>query len=247
MNHKKIFLLAVAVGLLFLACSCPLTSAWRLILDEDRAFAVTAFNLLLDFVVGVFTVWGLYWAATEFAESAIKPDVRIRVGNPPRPPILEHPELVDYPLGESQPYQVVGTRILRESSVSDSSTPNVPCGIYLDNVTSRAGRHMLAVVRVCATPRPDSCVFRHMGYAVNEKEIWSSLDSERSCQVLRIQFAEELVVYQAPVLVGVLFILWPENLDKNELPNQVLLDYSIHTLDGANHEKTTLSVAEWPY
>ena len=50
--------------------SCFLLFALAVTDYVDHGIAVAVFNLLVDIVVGVFTVWGLFWAASEFTEQA---------------------------------------------------------------------------------------------------------------------------------------------------------------------------------
>lgn len=101
------------------------------------------------------------------------------------------------------------------------------------------------VLKVDATPRPSSCLFYHRGFPVNKREVYGELDPERVSYRMRVQFAEELVVYQAPILVGELAVRWDEELGRDELPDHVALEYDIYTLDGAHHEEVELSIMRW--
>lgn len=76
MTTRKTFraglLIAVVLLLLVAIYLCAIEKS-------DLSNRVALFNLLVDIAVGTFTVWGLYWAATEFAESRREPVLRLIV------------------------------------------------------------------------------------------------------------------------------------------------------------------------
>lgn len=67
MNMKVGFLAAVVIAVIALTVVLGLLAIFDLLAVPLTGSEVSFFNLLIDIAVGVFTVWGLYWAASELA------------------------------------------------------------------------------------------------------------------------------------------------------------------------------------
>lgn len=214
---------------------------------ETRLIGIGCLNFLVDIAVGFFTVWGLYWAASEFTESAVKPVLHLLPGRAEHPfqggTITER-----YTLLRNAPFHIVGCKNVGVKG-SLHYHPTVACGIYLENEKSRAGRYVRLVIRVHASPEPQSCEFAHADFAGDAKGtkiLPGKRDPDTGHLKVSAQFAEELVVYQSPVDVGELSLCWPKGLTEEELPTSVILDYDAYALDGKpSHGKVELVVAEW--
>jgi hypothetical protein len=76
MDMKVAFGVAVivAVVVLVIVLGLQITTDITVPLTEGK---ISCFNLLVDVVTGVFTVWGLYWAASELA---LKPELDLDIG-----------------------------------------------------------------------------------------------------------------------------------------------------------------------
>ena len=211
---------------------------WR----SSRSDGIAIFNLWVDIVVGIFTIWGLYWAATEFAESARKPDLRLLVGRPiePSAPVRLQQEFTFPP---SPLLHIPGWYERPSEPVEPPPRPRVVCGLCLENRSSRAGRYIRVVIRTSATPAPIRCRSElHRSYlrpAQSESE-----DPKTGQPSTSVQLEESLVVYQSPVLIGALVVEWDSELPKDEFPESIVLDYDIYTLDGASNGEIKLHI-EW--
>ncbi|MFW6116375.1 MAG: hypothetical protein ACOC6F_01490 [bacterium] len=244
-NQKTVFVGCALLAILLLVYACLFVLGLVATTSLRLGTAIAGYTLVLDFVVGIFTVWGLFWAATQFVESTKRPAVRVRFANPMNVPFLNLSGILSYPLEGRPPNQATGWMKIRVLSGPPRNIPNIACGMYLENKASREGRHIVAVLEVDATPRPTACLFHHRGFAVRKNRVHGEIDPEGVSHSLSIQFAEQLVVYQSPVLVGELFIRWNEDLTRDELPDYVAVEYDIYTLDGAHHEKLELLITEW--
>ena len=66
---------SVCIGVLMLFLPGP-----ACLLKLERSDRIALFSLWMDIVIGGFTIWGLKWAASEFAEFAAKPNLRLFPG-----------------------------------------------------------------------------------------------------------------------------------------------------------------------
>jgi len=243
MNQKIAFLTCATAAALSLSCACLTILALiaNNYVSPDRGISV--FNLLVDIVIGFLTVWGLLWAATEFAESAVRPVLQLLPGREKAPHALdtgEEPSLIPKP-----PFSVPGwfwNSLIGGPPLRDR---HLTCGVYLKNKKSKAGRFVHVVMRVQATPAPTRCEFRY-GEAFPDKSPLM-IDAEREtrddCFTLSVRLADEVVVYQPPVYIGYLKVHWAP-LPDAKAPRRLLIDYDIHTLDGTSQGKWDLLI-EW--
>jgi hypothetical protein len=149
-----------------------------------------------------------------------------------------------FSLFRAPPYRITGWERRRRGTASEQ-IPNVSCGLYLENGTSRAGRHVQLVIRIRCTPPLENVEFIHNYYKIRKQKESGEWDEKNGYFLLSIRFSEKLVVYEAPVLVGGLFITWEEDIDPDDRPQELILEYDAHTLDGTSHGKLELEIVEW--
>jgi hypothetical protein len=227
MNQKTLFLVTAAIGIVVLL-AVALVLRW-LVPDwgEDVGLKVAIFNLVVDLVIGVLTIVSLYWAATEFSEFAVKPKVLLLPGKAATSSALAC--MVSEP-----PFEVLG------------SDCRVRVGLYLKNAHRRAARNVFLVLRARVTRRPGILLFEYRTAVPEGGQRYRGRETRDGQEGLWIPFSDDLVVYQDAVHVGRLSLTWDDKLESGiqELPRRVLIDYDVHTLDGASHGELELHI-EW--
>ena len=245
MKQRNWFLVCalVAVLSLFYACLCVLTPlVVRGYLERD--LGIGCFNLLVDIVIGTFTIWGLYWAAREFGEFAVRPAVHLLPGKKSEPELLEgfgRPIMVPGP-----PFIVPGWFLKPSMSGTPKRLPHLVCCLYLKNTKPKAARFVHLVLRILATPAPSHCHFRHID-AMPENSplsIQADRDAHNGGYVISVRFADHVVVYQEAVYVGNLVVQWDSLLNDQEVPKRVGIDYDVYTLEGNTRSRIDLHV-DW--
>jgi hypothetical protein len=212
---------------------------------------INILNLLVDTLVGFFTVWGLYWAASEFAESARKPDLRLLPGRYKSEQFrgleLDHPDVTgnSYCFMSSPPFRIRGWPVGDTPDASLVYSGFMLLGLFLENQEPKAGRYVRVVLRVHATPAPSLCEFRHSSLMPDHSPI--RIQGERDASlghiIVPVQLADHVVVYQSPpIFMGTLHMRWDPS--HTRLPKTIVIDYVTHTLDGTCHTKMKLLV-EW--
>ena len=78
MKTKKVFLWSAGLSVAALIIVLILLNTLPPVLTNSEGISLYA--TLVSIVVGFFTVWGLYWAASEFSEAQIKPDLELIIG-----------------------------------------------------------------------------------------------------------------------------------------------------------------------
>jgi hypothetical protein len=219
-----------------------------LVLLRSTCDKISIFNLWIDMVVGFFTIWGLGWAASEFAESAVRPSLKLLPGKMVKPYLAgwEGLQDLDHSLIETPPFVVDGwTQIRQAGGRPPSRAPTMACALFLDNEKSRAGRYVQVVAHVLSTPAPRSCWFRHHGFQAGESKVDGAPNTNTGHWTLPLRFSEGLVVYQSPVFVGDLFLQWDKAIPDDQLPEEVVLQYETHALDGSSVGRLELCISEW--
>jgi len=254
-DMKTIFLTAVVIAVpviiavFVLILVLPGLSVW---LELEKPERIAFFSLFVDAVIGIFTIGSLYWAATQFAESAIKPHLQLLPAKGKRTSSSSFDSRKSfeefYPPMRNSPFRIQGRRIIHHGGGITSPVPHIVCGLFLRNEASRAGRYVTMKIRFEATPTPDVCTFHHRSsrpevspITINGEEISNSNSNAFS---MTIQFSEHLVVYQAPVLVGVLEARWCTDLTDDCFPTDVIIHCDIFYLDGASHDRMQLLI-DW--
>ncbi len=136
------FLSLVLVTVLFLLLFLiPLNFSpyWRL--DEGEGFGL--YNLLVDIVVGSFTVWALFWAASQFAEAQIKPDLYLIIGR-------ESNDQTGVDPIRSQNEALIG----RDDFIDALPVSQVIIGLFLENAKPKTATFVRLTLRVANVPNP---------------------------------------------------------------------------------------------
>lgn len=170
-----------------------------------------------------------------------KPDIEIRIGEQAR--ALRSEESPTSLL--AFPCSVEGRK---KSHPGDSAkyAPHVNASIALENRHPKAGRFPFAILRVSTSPLPYESKFRYQSVAKPDnaqRSIAGRQTPTGEAYHFTVPFADDLIIYQFPVLVGELLLQWDSTTPEEELPQQFTLDYDIHTLDGVSHCEINASIA----
>lgn len=213
MDAKRRFTHWVAVTVLVLFLVNLLL--WQYLRKDNQDTVIALCSLTVDLAVGFLTVFALRWAASQFAEGAVRPKVRLEPAS-------------DYVEGEGyvvpRPEQGFNARVY----------------LNLRNETSRAGRFVQLAIRVHTCPVPRKVQLIHTDYF--RPAIRGLKDSDRGAFVLMPRYPEEVVVYQAPTLAGLLMLHWKSATPSSQLPVSMELSYTAYTLDGAHSDTLVLPI-----
>jgi hypothetical protein len=238
MNQRAVFIVCVLAAIFLLCCACLLISIPILNDCLELDTGISAFNLLVDIAVGALTIWGLIWAATEFAEAARKSNLQLLPGRASGPRLFD--EWEGFSLVKGPPFHLPGWYQVP----LESRGPHVVCGLYLENRSSKAGRYVHVVVRILANPAPIECQARLKYSDSQMRDPCQRSEKDSGEFSVSAQFEESLVVYQSPVFVGTLVLRWDAALPDYALPENMKLDYEVYTLDGASHGRLEFHI-EW--
>lgn len=236
MRNNTCFLISAAFAILLLVFAFfDLVNLVDVAMIET-GIGISIFNLLVDIVIGFFTIWGLYWAGKEFAEFAIKPKIHILLGKDKDPEFKNDPS--NYSIVHTKPLILPGWEKLYLGSGAYTNNPTVRCGVYLENKKSKAGRNIQIVFNISSNPVLDHCSFSYLsGCRPNGSK--SNVKGEKipsnNAFKISVRFTSGTVVYQAPILVGELKLVWNSNIEIGELPEYITMDYDVYTLDGASN------------
>ena len=155
MNQRHLFIVSAIAALFLLCCACSMLGILAASDIIKVSESVSCFNLLVDIFVGIFTVWGLFWAASEFAQSAVKPVLHLLPGRQEKAQKPDYSSFTakEFPLMREPPFLLPGWYGWAGTQ-SPERDPYVECGLYLENETSRAGRYVRLVMHVLADPPP---------------------------------------------------------------------------------------------
>ena len=210
MTHKRVFLGCAIVGFLGLCVSCLALIALAVAGFLQPPTGVAVFNLFVDIVVGVFTVWGLFWAASEFSEQSLKPQLGL---------ILGEQEIND---GKPAYNPIDSTKLSVCGHTSLQGQGWVEIGLFLENRRPRMAERIQLAIEVESNPQV-SGVSPKLGSSVYKYHE----NITRNKVVLR--FEDDLVVYQGEgVLLGVLRVDWPQA----PLPSVCELRHTIYKAEG---------------
>jgi hypothetical protein len=175
MDMKKWFL-AAAMGAgvaLVIVLVLQITTGLTVPLTEGK---VGYLNLLVDIVVGFFTVWGLYWVASELA---LKPDLNLVVGNA-------------LGAGNGEPLAGETDALIGRltSPFSRGFEPQVHVALFLENRKPKVARYVRVVLEVRDVPCPKR--FDRMPSTPHSEVVYSRREGE----AMVFQFGEGLVVYK---------------------------------------------------
>lgn len=200
------FLLLVLFVLIFLFSCC--SSIFKG--DIDR---VSVFSVIVDISIGVFTIWGLYWAASEFAEAQIKPDLHFIVGSVNELGIDALRNPTDSLIGIS----------------SQSPDHRMSIGLFLENYQPKAAQYIRITLRIQDTPSPNSFeafVQDFPYYMPRINLVKPPLDD----YAIFLQFDENLIVYKGDgVYLGQIRIAWSKEIQP---PKSISLRVGLYNLVG---------------
>jgi hypothetical protein len=198
-------------------------------------FGVSFFNLLVDIAVGFFTIWGLLWAGSQFAEAQVKPELHLIIGRAQ----LDHDEMV--PLADASD-ELIGF----QDSISVGRPSGVPIGLFLENTRSKAAQYVRVVLRVRDVPRPN--VFRALttgdpwGTSLFETFKYKPRINTVQGEAVFLQFGEDLVVYEGErVYLGKIYVGWPEGTR----PKGITFEVGLYSLEGKPKSFTVSHPIRW--
>ena len=221
-NTKIWFLRSIVIAVAFLV-------VFLLLLNTLPIFTMTLgdglalYGLILNIIIGIFTVWALFWAASEFSEAQIYPDLCLVIGAKVdegiKPLINASDKLVGY------------DTVINEQPVSE-----VTIGLFLENTMTKAARFVRLILQIKDTPIPIE--FRVPGNALFYKVNTNTMPG----QVLFLQFGENLVVYKGHgVQLGSVRAVWPQGIH----PEKINLNVTIHNLYGEPKQVEIGREIEW--
>jgi hypothetical protein len=186
-----------------------------------RGNRIGLYNLLIDIAAGVFTVWGLYWAASEFAEAQVRPDLRLIIGA----------EAADQQ-GIDPLRSATDALIGRDSLVDGNSVSQVVVGLFLENDQPKAARFVRVTLRLRDVPRP--LYFRPIDQSFKYKMNTNVVIGE----AIFIQFGEDLLVYKGDgVQLGNICIAWQRGVR----PERIALVAGLYSLDSKPRKDVVVS------
>jgi hypothetical protein len=198
------------------------------------------FNLLIDIVAGVFTVWGLYWAASEFAGAQVKPDLHLVIGR----------EKDDMPF-TSEADALTGVLALHQDdpAVEAKYLPQVGVNLFLENTRPKAARYVQVVL--CVRDIPPFKYFEVWLTPYAKLPRAKAGDGQATALPLgearALQLGEDFIVYKGEsAYCGTAFVIWPEGIQPEKItfvaklysldsePKEVIVPRPIHWIERAS-------------
>ncbi len=199
---------------------------WQL----GRSNRIALFNLWVDVVVGIFTIWGLKWAASEFVAAQVKPDLRLIIGRESE----DRRGIIPLRRGSDE---LVG----RDNIIDSMPVSQVIIGLFLENDQPKAARFVRITLRVQGAPSPKILDAAkppsdQVGYVYVPK-----INVVRG-EALFLQFGEELVVYQGDgVQLGNIRVAWRQGIR----PKKIDLSVGLYSVDSRPKEITVSHPIRW--
>lgn len=231
MSQKNIFLVSACLATLLLGIACVViigVSIWASTTNTVEVFGagdgIGLFNLLVDIVMGVFTIWGLFWAASQFSEQSIKPRMRLLPGL-----VKDGPGDAEcIPVVES-PAQLPG--YVRSGGRGKGGRLDV--GLFLENRKPKIAQHLQIVIEIDSQP-PTYNIHPESPYECQ----WNVINRNK----VIMQFEESLIVYMGHgVHIGKLGLLW----EQSPLPDSCRLSYTIFKSEGKPDSGTCDVAIRW--
>lgn len=174
----------------------------------------TYYGFLLDLVFGSLTVWGLYWAASEFAEQSIRPELSLMLG-----------AVAEGPRGsESIPIEISHISLQGYTGIDGKdATGRVHVGLFLENRKPKIAQNLQVALEIKSEPVADE---------VRPLEKSSPYDYDgvliESNSVI-MQFKDNLIVYKGQrTYIGILSLWWRQGI----FPRMCELSYTIYKSEG---------------
>lgn len=188
---------------------------------------ISVFGLAVSFVAGVFTVWALYWAATEFSEAQVTPDLRLLIARSTSRP--GRAERLYSDIEELRGHEV--THPERPDPVS-----RVDFGLILENKNPRAAQFVRITLRLKECQRP--ITFRPL----LEYFIQPSINNDIENEAIFLQFGNDLVVYQADgIYIGMVRVEW----ETNARPDRLVVNAGLFNLVGRPQQTVVSHPINW--
>lgn len=202
------------VGLL-LAAIALLLSAWtEFVLPQN---AISVLNLLVDVIVGILTVWALFWAASEFAQGRVEPELHFSITQRGDEMVLRS----KLPNPED---------LIWHSSVD--SHPQVGIDLWVENCSLRPASCLRVVLNIAVSDDPK--IFPAddpTRMEVAEPCLWGDVPviHGKKPNVKHIQWGPDLIVYQgySPCLGG-FDLIFPDGIKFK----YIRFTYTLHSLEG---------------
>ena len=214
MDMKVAFRVAVIVAVVVLVIVLILQITMDLIVPLIEG-EIGYFNLLIDILVGIFTVWGLYWAASELA---LKPELRLFTET-----------------------TWSGVKLRRNVLIGSKKDGLLECNLFVMNTRPKAARHIQVVLDLAVAPPPSVFAADPVPGAFTD---WVRFFEAPLSFSLRAQFGGDLVIYKGkPIHVGILKVGWPHLSDYR--PGEVKLEASLYSLEGEPKKEVISLPVTW--
>lgn len=205
----------LAAGLLVAATALFVSAQAEFLLPQNT---ISVLNLLVDVVVGVLTIWALFWAATEFAQSRVEPELHVAI-SPRRTEVVVRQEMPnrDEPLDGLKPADG------GSAEKGSDSYPRVGVDLHVKNTRQKPASR-LRIELSAYNPRvplgiADPCLEGQVPILHSEKP-----------QTKFIQWGVDPVVYEGCILwLGGFDLLF---LDGSE-PDDIVFEYKLYCLEGS--------------
>lgn len=187
---------------------------------------VSIYGVVVDFVVGAFTIVGLYLAISEFAKASVKPDLHLVIGK--------------MSVGEGWVALTnEGDALIGRDTVQlgGRAVSQVLAALYLENTRPKAARYVQGVVHVRLVPWVR--VEKYLGAGGEDHK---GVDCRMEGGALRFYGGEDFVVYKGPkVRVSCIMVDWPPGSH----PKKITFVAKLYSLEGEPKEVTVSHPIHW--
>jgi len=195
-----------------------------------------AFASFVAIVAALFTIYGLRWAAIRFEEASIKPEVEL-IATEVRRVNAREPQWHARPIRRQDPPTVTGQREQR----GFRKDYRVEAALFLQNHAPRAARYVHLLIWLDVSHDPRHCCFNYAfgGPRQDREPIHAQRANDEEEPCLSIRLSSDLVVYEQPVAIGRLDLIW-ENLPHPI--SDLRLRYEVQTLDSTSKGSLALKI-----
>jgi hypothetical protein len=184
---------------------------------------ISVFSVAVDIVIGFFTIWGLYWAASEFAEAQVRPKLHLIIGTEHNGGIFPLPKENDQLRGQC------GTEVF----------PQVLIGLFLENQQPRAAQFVRVTLRLKDVPKPLEFKAIESTFEYYKPKVNTVQHKDHA---IFLQFDEDLVVYKGDgVFLGAIRVIWPRDIQ----PKKITLAVGLYSLMGEPRHVTISRPITW--
>jgi hypothetical protein len=243
MNSNRLFFISLAIALILICCLCSVLSGLMVTKAIPWATGISLLSMAVDIVIGIFTIWGLYWAALQFTDWSAKPQIKLVLGcvnsvpedaqelhtdQDPLPPRRQTiPSTLAASLGP----------VLR----TPKRVPGTVLDVYVTNTARKAAQSIVLTLEFRSSVSPSGYAFSYSGDSG-----YAGTIADAYVEGVRVSLAlsDSIVLYnnQSLLWVGRLWVNWSGELIPTDLPATLTVAYKIHTLDGSNSGSITLKL-----